>query len=127
MLTTTLQNLIMFLTGLPELDFAIYMLINCGIWVLLWFALQKQYGLNEWSPHFWAFLASFGPLIIAQIMTNITETSKRSILYPFHKEGWKEMSFHLLISSLVCIGPVYAMVHMALSDPGNAIYFWIRN
>ena len=104
------------------------MLLNFTIWTLLWFSVQKQYGLDQWSPHYLAFLTSFGPLIIAQIMANITETSnKRSILYPFHKEGWKEMSFHLLISSLVCIGPVYAMVHMTLSDPGNTFYFWIRN
>jgi len=36
------------------------------------------------------------------------------------------ISGHVLISSLVCIGPVYAMVHMLLSQPGESIYFWIR-
>ena len=36
------------------------------------------------------------------------------------------ISGHVLISSLVCIGPVYAMVHMLLSQPGQSIYFWIR-
>ena len=103
------------------------MLLNCTIWTLLWFSVQKQYGLDQWSPHYLAFLTSFGPLIIAQIMANITETSKRSILYPFHKEGWKEMSFHMIISSLVSIWPVYVMVHMLLAEPGNSFYFWIRN
>ena len=38
----------------------------------------------------------------------------------------KVISGHVLISSLACIGPVYAMVHMLLSQPGESIYFWIR-
>ena len=103
------------------------MLLNCTIWTLLWFSVQKQYGLHQWSPHYLAFLTSFGPLIIAQIMANITETSKISILYPFHKEGWKEMSFHMIISTVVSVWPVYVMVHMLLAEPGNSFYFWIRN
>ena len=103
------------------------MALNCGIWILLWFAVQKQHGLHEWNPHYLAFLASFGPVIIAQVLANITESSKRSIFYPFHKEGWKELSFHLIIAAAVCIGPVYVLVHMILSEPGQAFYFWIRN
>ena len=31
----------------------------------------------------------------------MTDKSKRSIIYPFHKEGWKTMSGHLIISWLV--------------------------
>ena len=63
------------------------------------------------------------------------------MFYPFHKDGWKVIiqnisgglifdfqviSGHVLISSLACVGPVYAMVHMLLSQPGESIYFWIR-
>ena len=109
------------------MDFAIYMTLNCAIWILIWFSLQKQYGIHEWNPHYLAFLSSVGPIIIAQVMANVTETTKRSILYPFHKEGWREMSFHLVISSLVSIVPVYVMIHMLLSKPGDAFYYWIRN
>ena len=119
-----LQNITL---GLPEMDFAIYMTLNCAIWILIWFSVQKQYGIHEWNPHYLAFLASVGPIIIAQVMANVTETTKRSILYPFHKEGWREMSFHLIISSLVSIVPVYIMIHMLLSNPGDAFYYWIRN
>ena len=114
------------LIGLPEADFAIYIMLNCAIWTLLWFAVQKQHGIHEWSPHYLAFLTSVGPIIIAQVMANITETSKRSLIYPFHKEGWKEMSFHLIVSGVACIGPVYIMIHMLLSNPGDSFYFWIR-
>ena len=109
------------------MDFAIYMTLNCAIWILIWFSLQKQYGIHEWNPHYLAFLSSVGPIIIAQVMANVTESTKRSILYPFHKEGWREMSFHLVISSLVSIVPVYVMIHMLLSNPGDAFYYWIRN
>ena len=39
--------------------------------------------------------------MMAQVMDNLTDKSKRSIIYPFHREGWKTMSGHLVISWLV--------------------------
>ena len=39
--------------------------------------------------------------MMVQVMDNLTDKSKRSIIYPFHKEGWKTMSGHLIISWLV--------------------------
>jgi len=59
-------------------------------------------------------------------MANLTEKGKRSILYPFHKEGWKTISAHVIIGTLVCVGPVYGTVHMLLANPGESFYFWIR-
>lgn len=115
------------LNSLPDPGFAIYITLNTVIWILLFFAVQKQYGIHEWNPHYMAFLTSVGPVVIAQIMANLTESTKRSIFYPFHKDGWKTMSTHLIISSLMCIGPVYVMVHMLLSNPGDSFYYWIRN
>ena len=38
---------------------------------------------------------------VTQVMDNLTDKSKRSMIYPFHKEGWKTMSGHLVISWLV--------------------------
>ena len=114
------------LAGLPDFGFAIYISLNCAIWALLWCAITNQHGVQEWNPHYLAFLASAGPTIVAQIMANLTESSKRSIFYPFHKDGWKTISGHVVISTLACIGPVYVMVHMLLSNPGDSFYFWLR-
>merc|ERR1712150_115862 len=112
----------------PDLDFTIYIALNCCIWTLLWFAIQKQYGIHKWNPHYLAFLVSMGPIFIAQLMANLTENSKRrSIFYPFHKDGWKTISLHLIFAFLVCIGPIYIMIHTLLSNPGESFYFWIRN
>ena len=115
------------LASLPDLGFSIYMALNCGIWMLLWFAVQKQYGVHLWNPHYLAFLTSIGPVIIAQVMSNLTDSTKRSILYPFHKEGWKTMSIHLVLSAILSIAPVYIMIHMLLANPGESFYFWLRN
>ena len=41
------------------------------------------------------------------------------------QDGWKTISCHLVISSLVCILPVCILVHMGLSNPGQAAYFFI--
>ena len=69
---------------------------------------------------------SCGPVVLAQVMANLTERSKRSIFYPFHKDGWKTMSGHLIVSAVACVVPVYAMAHMLLANPGNSFYFWLR-
>ena len=114
------------LKGLPDAGFAIYMTINFSIWVLVWFAIRKQHDVHEWNPHYLAFLTSVGPLIIAQVMANLTDHGKRNMFYPFHKDGWKNLSIHLIISALVCIVPVYVMVHMLLTNPGESFYFWLR-
>jgi hypothetical protein len=116
-------------SGLPDPGFVIYIGLNCAVWALLWFSIQKQFGIHEWNPHYLAFLASSGPVIIAQMMANVTENSKlkRSIFYPFHKDGWRTMSMHLVISTLACVGPVYILVHMLLSNPGDSFYYWIRS
>ena len=47
------------------------------IWTLLWFAIQKQFGIHEWNPHYLACLVSMGPILIAQTMANLTENSKK--------------------------------------------------
>jgi len=114
------------LTTPPEAGFVVYMAINCMVWVILWLAVRKEYDLHNLNPHYLALLVSAGPVVLAQVMANLTENTKRSMFYPFHKDGWKVISGHVLISSLVCVGPVYAMVHMLLSQPGESVYFWIR-
>merc|ERR1711973_712258 len=114
------------LTTPPDAGFVIYMGVNCAIWAILWLAVRQEYQLHTINPHYLALLVSAGPVVLAQVMANLTENTKRSMFYPFHKDGWKVISGHVIISSLVCIGPVYAMVHMLLSQPGQSIYFWLR-
>merc|ERR1719357_602102 len=109
--------------GLPEPGFAIYIGANVLVWVWLW--LESASTVRE-NVHLLSFLVSFGPLILAQVMANLTDKSKRSIFYPFHKDGWKTMSSHLVISAVACIAPIYIMVHMLLAQPGNSFYFWLR-
>ena len=74
-----------------------------------------------------AFLVSAGPIIIAQIMANLTDKSKRSIFYPFHKDGWRNISSHLMISTVACVVPVFIFVHMILSEPGLSTYYALWN
>ena len=37
------------------------------------------------TPGMMAVLLSAGPVVLAQLMANITDKTKRSVLYPFHK------------------------------------------
>ena len=92
------------LTTPPEAGFVFYMAINCTIWAILWLAVRQQYGLHLLNPHYLALLVSAGPVVLAQVFTltritftisvlkvmaNLTENTKRSMFYPFHKDGWK--------------------------------------
>jgi len=113
------------LAGLPDLGFVIYISLNCLAWLLLWLKLTDSplLELDMISPALMAFNVGAGPVILAQTMANLTDKTKRSMFYPFHKDGWKTMSGHLVISGLVCVLPVSLLVHMALSQPGHAAYF----
>jgi hypothetical protein len=114
------------LIGPPDTGFAIYIGLNCAVWSVLWLAVRQQYGLDTWSPHLLALLVSAGPALLAQAMANLTDRTNRSMFYPFHKDGWRAINGHVAIASLVCVGPVYATVHMLLSPPGHAVYFALR-
>ena len=114
------------LLGLPDPGFAAYLALTCCAWPLVWWALTSQHSVHLWSPHTLALLASGGPVLLAQAMANLTEAGRRPLLYPFHKEGWRASSGHLVISVLVTVAPVYVLVHMLLSQPGQGAYFWLR-
>jgi len=115
------------LAGLPDPGFAIYIGINCLVWALLW---SKVVGsdlmkLDMISPNMISLMVSMGPIVLAQLMANMTDRTKRSIFYPFHKDGWKAISSHLFISFVACVIPVYIFTHMLVSKPGDAAYFYV--
>ena len=113
--------------GLPQLDSALYLLLNCGVWALVWQAATQQLAADGWSPHYLALLASLGPLLLAQAMANLTDSGQhRSLLYPFHREGWGAASGHMAAALALCVGPVYGLVHMLLSQPGQGLAYWVR-
>ena len=89
---------------------------------MFWLQLS---GSSPLSPGMMAALLSAGPVMLAQMMANMTDKTRRSVLYPFHRDGWGTLSGHLVISVLTCVLPVYILAHMALSQPGEAAYFYV--
>ena len=97
------------LTTPPDAGFVIYMGVNCAIWAILWLAVRQEYQLHTINPHYLALLVSAGPVVLAQVgclcllpyhhyifhkvMANLTENTKRSMFYPFHKDGWKVIKY----------------------------------
>merc|ERR1711879_488033 len=113
------------LSGLPDLGFVVYIGLNIVSWCVFWSRLTGSSSVL--TPSMMAVLLSAGPLVLAQLMANITDKTKRSVLYSFHKDGWRTMSGHLVISVLTTVLPVYILVHMALSSPGESVYFYLSN
>ena len=103
--------------GLPDIDTVIYNTLNLLVWFTIFLAVRQEYNIHTWSPHILAFVASFGPVVLAQVM----DRSKRSLFYPFHKETYQRLSFHILVSTTVCIVPVYILVHSLLAAPGKGL------
>ena len=113
--------------GLPHVDSALYLLLNCVVWALVWQAATLQLPADSWSPHSLAILASVGPLLLAQALANLTDSGQhRSLLYPFHREGLGAASGHMAAALFLCVGPVYVMVHMLLDQPGQGLAYWGR-
>ena len=75
------------LSGLPDLGFVIYISLNCLAWTLLGLKITDSslLDLHKISPALMAVIIGAGPVILAQTMTNMTDKTKRSIFYPFHK------------------------------------------
>ena len=73
------------LLGLPDASFVIYLSLNCIVWVLIWQEASggKQPNLN---PHLLAFLASIGPVGLAQLIVWIQDP-RRPVLYPFQRQA----------------------------------------
>ena len=58
----------------PDPGFAVYMALNICVWIGLWFAVTKQHGMEELNPHYMAFLVSVGPLVLAQVGSEVKQT-----------------------------------------------------
>ena len=115
------------LLGLPDAGSAIYLSLNCAVWVMVWLVATEGPGPGTWTPHTLALLAGAGPVLLAQAMASLTDSSSRSLLYPFHREAWGTLGLHLLVGTVICVLPVYVLVHTLLSPPGQALYFWLRS
>lgn len=110
------------LAGLPSFEFSFFMAANCAVWMALWFALRHEHGVDQWNPHALAFAVAFGPILLGQLMTSMTERVKKPLLYPFHKDSSVVALGHVLMSTLLTAVPTYLTVHMALSPPGASAY-----
>jgi hypothetical protein len=115
------------LQGRPDAGFAIYLGLNCAVWLMVWLVATEQPGPGDWRPHALALLAGAGPVLLAQAMASLTDSTGRGLLYPFHREAWGTLSLHLVVGTVICILPVYVLVHTILSPPGHALYFWLRS
>ena len=114
------------LAGAPDLGFLLYLGLTCLTWALLWLRLTNSRlvaGLDWVSPACLAFSISAGPLLLAQVMANLTNTgSKRSVFYPFHPVRPPPRP----PASGLCVLPVYSLVYTVLSLPGQGTYFTLR-
>jgi len=81
------------------------------------------------NPYAVALAMGTGPAIVGIIL--LAATSRQpfanpalTFLYPFHKEKWLgAFGLNVLMSLSVTVLPVYHMVHMFVSEPGQGVYF----
>jgi len=114
------------LLGLPDAGFVVYLALNGLVWLVIWQSATGNSSPHHLlNPHLLAFLASAGPVVLAQLMV-WTLDPHRPILYPFQRDSYRTVALHLVLPLFLCIGPVYTLVHTLLADPGDAVFFWIR-
>merc|ERR1711920_1170271 len=81
------------------------------------------------DPRVLALTMSLGPLVVGIALLGATSrrpfaTPRLTYLYPFHKERWLgAFGLNVVISLAVTVLPVYHMIHMFLSEPGQGVYF----
>jgi sterol desaturase/sphingolipid hydroxylase (fatty acid hydroxylase superfamily) len=123
------------LMGMPSWDQLTFNLVTYVACPLLVFSAA---GIGPFSkemlgplcnPYLVALLMSVGPSIMGMIL--IAVTSRRpfarpayTFLYPFHKEKWfGAFGINVLLSLCLTVLPVYQMVYMFVSEPGQGVYF----
>uniref|UniRef100_A0A7S1RL96 Fatty acid hydroxylase domain-containing protein n=1 Tax=Alexandrium catenella TaxID=2925 RepID=A0A7S1RL96_ALECA len=122
------------LAGVPRWDEAAYNLLSYVICPLLVASsvLSLVREVPHWllaDPHALAFIMSVGPLVIGAVLLALSSrrpfaTPRITFLYPFHKEKWLgAFGLNVVISLSVTVLPVYHLVHMLVSEPGNGIYY----
>ena len=84
------------LLGLPDASFVVYLALNGIVWLVIW---QSATGNSPphhlLNPHLLAFLASAGPVVLAQLMV-WTLDPHRPILYPFQRQALNIAIAHIL-------------------------------
>lgn len=128
------------LLGLPETDQAIYNLICCICFpVLVVLAICGDPVIRSLHiPHFMdnaqllAFAVACGPPLVGATLLafgtrNGFKNPKLTFLYPFHKEKLLgSFGFNTSIGIAVTVVPVYHLIQMLLSPPGEGIFFTVR-
>ena len=84
------------LLGLPDASFVVYLALNVIVWLLIWQSAAGNVPPHHLlNPHLLAFLASAGPVVLAQLMV-WTLDPHRPILYPFQRQALNIAIAHIL-------------------------------
>mmetsp|Transcript_136442 Transcript_136442/g.423947 ORF Transcript_136442/g.423947 Transcript_136442/m.423947 type:complete len:80 (-) Transcript_136442:128-367(-) len=74
-------------------------------------------------------MMAVGPLLVGAALLAVTSrrpfgSPRLTFLYPFHKERWLgAFGLNVAVSLSVTVLPVYHLVHMVASKPGDGIYY----
>mmetsp|Transcript_125829 Transcript_125829/g.199432 ORF Transcript_125829/g.199432 Transcript_125829/m.199432 type:complete len:126 (+) Transcript_125829:2-379(+) len=83
------------------------------------------------NPYVVALLMSLGPAIVGIMLLGVTAPRPfarpaLTFLYPFHKEKWLgTFGGNVLMSLCLTVLPVYQMIYMFVSEPGQGVYFFL--
>ncbi|CAK0857045.1 unnamed protein product [Prorocentrum cordatum] len=126
------------LIGMPDLDQLVFNVVTCLTLPVLAFSaagfgpVSKQSLGILGNPSVIAFLMAGGPAVVGIMMLAVSTARPFArpaftFLYPFHKEKWLgAFGINVLVSLSVTVVPVYHMVHMFVSEPGQAVFFQLR-
>ena len=126
------------LLGWPAFDQFIFDALFCILIPSLFvIALVDTNSSPFGGPFGLAFLVAIGPVIGGILLILIkslikatkrgkSESLRRQLSYPFHKEDIGGFGMHLIVGFVLAILPAYHLFHMALSEPGHGAYFQLR-
>lgn len=125
------------LLGMPTWDQLLFNLVTYVAFPLVVFSAAGAGPLSREAlgpmrnPYIAALLMSVGPAIMGIIMLAVTSSRPfarpaLTFLYPFHREKWLgAFGINVLLSLCLTVLPVYQMVYMFVSEPGQGVYFFL--
>ena len=103
----------------------IYLSINCLMLWLVASAVGRREELGQGATALVSLVAGLGPVVVAEALSWVTDTSSRPALYPFHRESLATTLLHLVVPLVVCILPVTATTHLLLTPPGHSLLHFL--
>jgi len=109
--------------AIPTVQFFQYALFSTIFFVILGWSLANEQMFDKRGASLMAAFIAVGPMVAATILWYYSG-DRFPFLWPFHKEPIGTLLFHVIVSTILCVIPVYHLMFSALGPTSTYCTLW---